>query len=784
MASSVHRYLDFLEQRVPIAPANTQEELQAAQTIAGVMQEHDLEVGIEEFDVSSAAPLMRGILRVALLVGILVAGMGVLVLTIVFGLVAIAAAAILVLDFLGNDLLTRYSPPARSQNVVACHRASGPLVSKGNRPIVIVAHYDTPRENLLFNPAISRFAPIVRIAAAACVPVVGVCALVQLFGAGSVFGRVLWVLGIVAALPAAAVGVAAIAERFMPCTAGSNDNKSSVAALLSILNIVRPNDHDLGEGFVPSPEAPGDGDAVDAEGLAEDGPAEEAGPEGAPVDDVEYVEEVVGYRYEEVVGVRHGKEVVEGLGMLPETCELEYLDPQPVEEIVRKVPVRRPEPVPEAQDAADGAEAATTVTNLSPVDDMAEGETGDETVSMDAADIDAAADADGEPPMSGDGDDSGLEPDPDATVAAPPVDDAPAAPDDPEWGKSTFKPKVVSFGRRASLFDLPDPSVAESDPLSSPEPAPATPAGGETVAMPAEDIASSLADEPSPAVSAEADEPAVDGRQDDIPEMQQLSSDPMAEPGPAAKGRRKAHRLFGRKRKQEQESMSEWLGIEDDFDAKRDGRAIGSWENLEHEENEGRQGRPRRGGRWKGGAAPSSKFRLIDGGEPVQDAPTDEDLREAILGMGDDELIAHDIWFVALGASALDHAGMKAFLAEHRTSCRGSFLVNLDSIGAGRLSILAQEGIHNRRRADRRLARLLGETADDLHIELDKIPSCPAGTDATPAMQSSLRSITIMGSDDGANPALSHTPADLPEEIDERQVSAVADLVCEVIRRS
>lgn len=68
----------------------------------------------------------------------------------------------------------------------------------------------------------------------------------------------------------------------------------------------------------------------------------------------------------------------------------------------------------------------------------------------------------------------------------------------------------------------------------------------------------------------------VDTVQEVVPEVKQLTSDPMTEA--PAKPRRKAHRLFGRKRKEEQESMSEWLGVEEDFDAKRDGQAIGSWE--------------------------------------------------------------------------------------------------------------------------------------------------------------------------------------------------------------
>lgn len=821
MASSVHKYLDFLEQKVPIAPANSQEELQASQTIAGVMRRHDVEVDIEEFDASSAAPFMRGILQIILLVGVLIAGIGVLPLTIVFGVLAIASAVILALDFMGNDLLTRYSPPARSQNVIARHKASGPLVSKGNRPIIVVAHYDTPRENFLYTPKLAPFRNNVSKAAVISIPVVAICALIQLFAAGSVVGRVLWIVGIVVAIPAAIKGAATVAERFMSCTVGSNDNKSSVAALLSILQTVRPQSNDLDPDYVPTPEP------------SHEQPVEEATTdEPATREEIEYVEEVVGYRYEEVVGVRHGKEIVAELGMLPKDCELEYLEPQPIEEITRKVPVKRVVPVTTAEVVSEKDETnilpETPVETVSDkVDKEAESEqpSPDETVSMKDEELESASpeedqsdetveitseeieseedvepdtseeeteveetDADGEAPMSGDGDDSGFNTDADATVPSAPVEvAAPETPDDPEWGTTTFKPKAVSFGRRAALFDLPDPSVAENDPLSSeeeptrsadPMTIPAT--GEETVAMPLEQIeqVSNAAD-----TTISTSSLVSDAAPEAMPEVRQLTSDPMAEK--PAKPRRKAHRLFGRKRKEEQESMSEWLGVEDDFDAKRDGQAIGSWENFEREEEDNqRASRPRRGGKWKGGATASAQFRVIDGGETPEDAPSEEDLREAILSMGDDELISHDIWFVALGASELDHAGIKAFLAEHRTSCRGAFLINLESVGAGRLSFVAEEGLRNKRRADRRLVRLLTNTAKDLHIDLDKVVTSPDGTDATAAMQSSLRSITIMGSDDGINPALSHTSEDLPEQIDERQVAAVRDLVCEIIRRA
>ena len=131
--------------------------------------------------------------------------------------------------------------------------------------------------------------------------------------------------------------------------------------------------------------------------------------------------------------------------------------------------------------------------------------------------------------------------------------------------------------------------------------------------------------------------------------------------------------------------MSDWLGVEDDYDAKKSGRGIGSWDNFE-DDNDG----------WKGGATSS-------------DGASSEDMLSAVASMGDDELLGHDIWFVATGASDCDGAGMKAFLASHRDKLRGVFFINLESVGAGRLSVVTVEGEQQLLKGDRRIMNLVSK---------------------------------------------------------------------------
>ena len=288
--------------------------------------------------------------------------------------------------------------------------------------------------------------------------------------------------------------------------------------------------------------------------------------------------------------------------------------------------------------------------------------------------------------------------------------------------------KQANVASRTSLFDLPDPSAQVNDPFATaqgPEPtsAPVTPS------MP---VASGA--QPIETISA---------------------------PAPAAPKSRKRGLggLFGRKRKNEQDSMSDWLGVEDDYDAKKSGRGIGSWDNFE-DDNDG----------WKGGATSS-------------DGASSEDMLSAVASMGDDELLGHDIWFVATGASDCDGAGMKAFLASHRDKLRGVFFINLESVGAGRLSVVTVEGEQQLLKGDRRIMNLVSKVCKSFHVDCGALEMPYAKTDAYAALEASRRALTIAGVD-GTRLACARTEDDLPHNVNPTNIATVSEVVTEVIRRS
>ena len=301
-------------------------------------------------------------------------------------------------------------------------------------------------------------------------------------------------------------------------------------------------------------------------------------------------------------------------------------------------------------------------------------------------------------------------------------------------------PRVPESANRSSLFDLPDPSATPVDPFASP------------VDRSADDAAA----------AARSAFTVIDSNTSTAPAHN--SSNPadrvetISAPAPAREEKHGVFsRLFGRKKKRD-DSMSEWLGVEDDFDAKRDGADIGSWDNFDDDSG------------WKGGATGA-------------DGVTEDELRDAVTSMGDDELLGHDIWFVATGASENGNAGIQAFLNEHRDKLRGVFLINLECIGAGEVSMLATEGEQRTLKGDKRIMKLVSRVSSDFHHEYGAVDMPYVTTDAYPAMSMSLRSLTL-GGIEGSGFALGHTEDDQPFNVDPDNVTMVSDVVTEVIRRS
>ena len=336
-----------------------------------------------------------------------------------------------------------------------------------------------------------------------------------------------------------------------------------------------------------------------------------------------------------------------------------------------------------------------------------------------------------------------------ATVAvpAPIVDIAKPAAVNP---MSVPTPNAPSQAQRSSLFDLPDPASKPNDPFSVQA---SGPVQIPTLnSLPQVDDSALFNNAPQGSSHTFSQNDDTFAAAINPASFEVLSA-------PVVKQEEKSHggisRLFGRKKKEEQ-SMSDWLGVDNDFSAKESGRNIGSWDNFDND--------------WKGGAASS-------------EGATPEEMLEAVTSLGDDELLGHDIWFVATGASECGHAGMEQFLIDHRDKLRGVFMINLESVGAGETSIISREGMDGKLKGDRRIASLLKQVSQDFHKPFESVEMPYLDTEASAALNMHLRAVTIAGVD-GPRMACSYSHDDVPQNIDSEKIDFVAEVVTEVIRRS
>ena len=157
-------YMEYLDEKIGIAPANSQEELQASEIIADLMGQHGLETSVQEFDSHGSGTLVRDVFAIVLFVSLLVGGILEGAPRILLMLLALASAGILVFMYFVRNPFEDVGPTHRSQNVIGVRPATNPDAVRGSRPIVIVAHYDTPREAVLRRMGLQRYeAMLVRV---------------------------------------------------------------------------------------------------------------------------------------------------------------------------------------------------------------------------------------------------------------------------------------------------------------------------------------------------------------------------------------------------------------------------------------------------------------------------------------------------------------------------------------------------------------------------------------------------------------------------------------------
>jgi hypothetical protein len=232
---------------------------------------------------------------------------------------------------------------------------------------------------------------------------------------------------------------------------------------------------------------------------------------------------------------------------------------------------------------------------------------------------------------------------------------------------------------------------------------------------------------------------------------------------------------LGKKKREEPADVKGWLGVDDEFDARKAGADIGSWDKFGADDDDDDAG----GLGWKGGAA---------GDDPIGDddfsANEAARIRRRVTESVDRELSEKEVWFVATGAEEVGTCGMQALLDDYGDELRDALIINIDNVGAGQLSWITAEGMARRYRAAQRVIGLVKRASREREILVKPRVYKGLSTDATPALARGFKAMTLMAFDNSGLPLNWHWKTDTSENIEPEVVERVADLVTEMIREA
>ena len=776
--------MQFLMKAYEIAPAGTREEAVAAKELSKVFHEHGLESAVTTFNYKSLAPTLR--IACALLVALcgIIAGCSQGVLAVIMFILALIAAALYVLELRGIKTVSLLGPDATSQNIIARHPAAVSANNQKKRPVVIVAHYDTPRSNIFAAPFFKFIRAFGQGIVHICLIIIVCCCFIMMLPVPGVFHSIIWALAILSAVVVLVWGVGLILHQYvLPFTYGANNNKASVAALFGVLDRVRPADGPIGSSIdvlaVNNEDASGDQypNTVLEPTIKIDRPSMAA---SAPLNK------------------RRGEEAVRSLGILPASCELVYIKDEPKPQsvaassvgltgftvpVAQSLPEEELDPETQKERTTDAIMAGIIGQNqpdlgstslMSPVSAGATTAFAAQTGTIPSMSqplsvitVDDAPDTElrhltGELPLDLISQNAGAV---EQFVADEPLSPAAQLASSSDWGTTSFTP--VQVNRRLLGDDIPDPAVAAVDPFSVSSVEVTGDFNPEDFSE--IDFETGTHETVTPAMLEEVQRRNLDGFTPEFTDKPKRHS----RKDKKKRSARISQQAEQMKAEMEEQSFTDWMGLDEDFDAKTSGREIGSWSNFEDDATNGSAQR------WQGGAARARRPRK----QHVFSDSGDSEARQAAMSLGDRDLVEHEVWFVLTGAGEAGHVGAQDFYERFRDDIRGAYIINLECVGAGRQSLIIEEGIGNHIKADRRLVNLFGSASVNINRPLALERLNGRETDGTDALRKNCRAVSVCGIENGSL-AYAGSAEDTLQVIDANQIDDLVDIIVEVIKNA
>ena len=159
--------------------------------------------------------------------------------------------------------------------------------------------------------------------------------------------------------------------------------------------------------------------------------------------------------------------------------------------------------------------------------------------------------------------------------------------------------------------------------------------------------------------------------------------------------------------------------------------------------------------------------------------PTPVELNEVYQFRNPD--IDAEVWFVALGSELAQNSGMKAFLEAHQSELRGAFIVDIDAIGAGDLTMIEREGFLKPSKASSRMKRYIRKASQATGIKVASGVLLSEESAASYAAKHGCQVTHLVGME-GGKPALYGQQDDIVENIDEKKLASNVDFLMELLK--
>ena len=221
-------------------------------------------------------------------------------------------------------------------------------------------------------------------------------------------------------------------------------------------------------------------------------------------------------------------------------------------------------------------------------------------------------------------------------------------------------------------------------------------------------------------------------------------------------------KLFSKKKKTEESSFSESIGVDENWEARKVGKDRGDWSSFQDDDD------------WNGGAV------IVSGDESQDEYAQQEASRDAIYQFTTNDINA-EVWCVALGAELSNHSGLDSFMTNHADELKGATFIVMDGLGAGEIALVETDGIYKTHKVNARMKRCARNAAKLIGKSLGSADMNWTNSVASKLYDSGFKCLHVAGVENG-KPAFMAEKADTYDAVEPDKLMESADFIMEIVR--